>query len=141
MSAWLVWLLGALALVVGEAMTLGLWLGFAALGAGAAAVAAGAGGGLLVQLAVFVVVTLLLIVLVRPVARRHLRMPAQLRSGAEALVGATALVIERVDADGGQVKIGGEIWSARAWDSSTVLEPGTRVEVMEIKGATALVHE
>ena len=74
-------------------------------------------------------------------ARRHLRTPARLRTGTAALVGARALVLERVDGNGGQVKIGGEVWSARAYDEDDVIEPGARVEVMQIDGATALVAE
>ena len=58
-----------------------------------------------------------------------------------ALVGTRALVLERVDADGGCVKIGGEVWTARAYDEDEVMEPGTRVEVLKIDGATALVSE
>jgi len=77
----------------------------------------------------------------RPIARRHLRQPLALRTGTAALVGAKAVVVERVDTAGGRVKIGGEIWSARAFDESQVLEPGTRVEVAQIEGATALVYE
>ena len=50
-------------------------------------------------------------------------------------------MLERVDRDGGQVKIGGEVWTARAYDEDEVLEPGARVEVMKIEGATALVAE
>jgi membrane protein implicated in regulation of membrane protease activity len=68
-------------------------------------------------------------------------MPPALRTGAASLVGAKATVIERVDALGGRVKIGGEIWSARAFDSTKVLEPGLQVEVAQIEGATALVYE
>ena len=67
--------------------------------------------------------------------------PAQLRTGTAALVGASAVVLERVDRDGGTVKLGGEVWSARAYDEDHAFEPGTRVEVMKIDGATALVHE
>jgi membrane protein implicated in regulation of membrane protease activity len=77
----------------------------------------------------------------RPIARRHLHTPAKLRTGTAALVGAKAVVLQRVDADGGQVKIGGEIWTARAYDDDDVLEPGTRCEVLKIEGATALVSE
>ncbi len=69
------------------------------------------------------------------------RTPARLRTGTAALVGARAEVIERVDGRGGQVKIGGEIWSARTYDEDEVIETGTRVEVMKIDGATALVSE
>jgi membrane protein implicated in regulation of membrane protease activity len=68
-------------------------------------------------------------------------MPAQLRTGTAALVGAKALVLERVDVNGGSVKIGGEIWTARAYDDDAVMEPGERVDVMKIDGATALVAE
>src|SRR5919106_1380496 len=77
----------------------------------------------------------------RPIARRHLRTPVQLRSGTAALIGAPAIVLERVDGRGGQVKIGGEIWSARAFDEDQAFEPGARVEVLKIEGATALVAE
>ena len=56
-----------------------------------------------------------------------------------------AVVCHRIpkdrDATGGRVKIGGEVWSARAFDSAQVLEPGSRVQVAEIEGATALVYE
>jgi membrane protein implicated in regulation of membrane protease activity len=79
--------------------------------------------------------------LLRPIARRHLHLPAAIRTGTAALVGSRAVVLERVDADEGQVKIGGEIWSARAYDEDQVIEPGTRVEVLKIDGATALVSE
>ena len=68
-------------------------------------------------------------------------MPAITRTGTAALVGARATVLQRVDADGGRVRIGGEEWSARAYMEDQVLEPGTRVEVARIEGATALVYE
>jgi membrane protein implicated in regulation of membrane protease activity len=81
------------------------------------------------------------LLVLRPIARRHLRTPLQLRTGTAALIGSPALVMERVDGQGGQVKIGGEIWSARAFDEDQAFEPGTRVEVLKIDGATALVAE
>ncbi len=79
--------------------------------------------------------------ILRPIATRHLRTPARLRTGTAALVGTRAEVIERVDGRGGQVKIGGEIWSARTYDEDEVIETGKRVEVMKIDGTTALVSE
>src|SRR5919109_1272206 len=77
----------------------------------------------------------------RPIAKRQLQTPARIRTGTAALIGARAMVLERMDVHGGQVKIGGEVWSARAYDEDEVIEPGTRVEVMQIDGATALVAE
>ena len=77
----------------------------------------------------------------RPIARRHLTMPAQLRTGTAALVGRTAVVLERIANDEGVgcAKIEGEVWTARAFDEDRVFEPGERVQVIAIRGATALV--
>jgi membrane protein implicated in regulation of membrane protease activity len=99
------------------------------------------GASVLVQLVVFIGVSIASLALIRPVAKAHLRTPARLRTGTAALVGARAVVIERVDDLGGRVRIGGEEWSARAFLEGQVIEPGTRVEVAEIEGATALVVE
>ena len=90
---------------------------------------------------VFIVVSLASLLVLRPIAKRHLRSPAQLRTGTAALVGRQALVLERVDRDGGQVRLAGEVWSARTYDEDEAFEPGARVEVMKIDGATALVAE
>ena len=141
MAAWLVWALVAVLLAIGEILTPGLFfLGPIALAAAAAAAAAALGAGWLIAVAVFVVGSAASVGLLRPLARRHIRMPFSMRTGAAALVGTTAVVVEQVDLNGGRVKIGGEVWSARAFDESQVLEPGTRVQVAEIQGATALVY-
>jgi len=141
MPAWLIWTILAALLAVGEVLTVALVLGLIAVAALAAAVVAGLGGGVALQLVAFIAGSLAMLAVVRPIARRHLRLPAALRTGTAALVGSKAVVLERVDAEGGRVKIGGEVWSARAWDEHQVLEPGTRVEVIGIEGATALVYE
>jgi membrane protein implicated in regulation of membrane protease activity len=89
---------------------------------------------------VFAIVSLGLVVLARPIAMRHLQNTAELsRTGVDALVGRTATVISTVDAHQGRVKIGGDEWSAQAYDSSQVLETGHVVRVMEIRGVIALV--
>jgi membrane protein implicated in regulation of membrane protease activity len=141
MQAWAFWLILAGVLVVGEVMSLGLVLGLIALGAFVAAAVALAGGPLALQLIAFAGGSVALLWLVRPIARAHLRTPRAIRTGTAALLGSRALVLERIDAHGGRVKIGGEVWSARAYDETQVIEPGTTVEVMKIEGATALVYE
>ena len=141
MPDWVLWVVLAAALAIGEVMTLGFLLGLLALAAVAAGVVAAVGGGVVIQLLVFIVASIASLALIRPVAKRHLRTPASIRTGTAALVGAKALVTERVDDLGGQVKIGGEVWSARAYLDGQVIEPGTRVEVAKIEGATALVYE
>jgi membrane protein implicated in regulation of membrane protease activity len=138
---WLVWSIVAVALAVGEIVTPGLFvLGPIALAAAAAAIAAAFGAGWIVELIVFVGGSVASLAFIRPIAKAHLRLPIALRTGAAALVGSPAVVLERVDARGGRVKIGGEVWSARAFDESQVLDPGTSVQVAEIQGATALVY-
>jgi membrane protein implicated in regulation of membrane protease activity len=138
---WVVWVVLAAALAIGEVLTLGFLLGLIALAAVAAGIVAAVGGGLVIQLIVFIAGAIASLALIRPVAKRHLRTPAQLRTGTAALVGAKGVVTERVDDLSGQVKIGGEIWSARAFMEGEVIEPGKRVEVARIEGATALVYE
>jgi membrane protein implicated in regulation of membrane protease activity len=138
---WVVWILVAAALAVGEIFTLAFLLGLIALAAVVAGVVAALGASVLVQLVVFIGVSIASLALLRPVAKGHLRTPARLRTGTAALVGHRAVVIERVDDLGGRVRIGGEEWSARAFLEGQVIEPGTRVEVAEIEGATALVVE
>lgn len=141
MPDWAIWVIVAAVLAGGEMLTVSLFLGPVALAAGATAIVAAVGAGTIVQLVVFVIASLGTLALVRPIARRHLRMPANLRTGTAALIGAGAVVTERIDGTGGQVKLAGEIWSARAYDDGRVFEPGTRVSVLQIEGATALVSD
>ena len=127
---------------IGELVTPGLFfLGPVALAAVGAAITAGIGGGIILQLIVFIAVSLASLAFLRPIARRHIHMPALTRTGTAALVGTKALVLQRVDVNGGLVRIGGEEWSARAFFEGQTLEPGARVEVAKIEGATALVFE
>jgi membrane protein implicated in regulation of membrane protease activity len=141
MDEWVLWMIAAGLLAVGEMFTLSFFAGPVAVAAVTAAIVALAGGGVALQWIVFIAMSAASLAVLRPIARRHLRTPMQLRSGTAALVGAPALVLERVDGRGGQVKIGGEIWTARSFDEDQAFEPGTRVEVLKIDGATALVAE
>jgi membrane protein implicated in regulation of membrane protease activity len=141
MDAWMFWILLAVIFAAGEIVTLGFFLAPFAAGALLGAAADLAGAGAAVSILVFLMSSGLFFGLLRPVARRHLRTPAQLRTGTAALVGKTATVTDRVDADGGAVKLDGEIWTARPYLGDEVFEPGSRVHVIEIQGATALVSE
>ena len=141
MPDWVLWIIAAAALTAGEVVTLGFILGPIALAAAIAALVAIAGAAVEFQFAAFIVASIASLLIVRPIARAHLRSPPQTRTGAAALVGSDALVVDRVDAHGGRVRLRGEIWSARAFDDDHVIEPGARVEVMQIDGATAVVSE
>lgn len=138
----LLWVLVAVALAVGEVLTPGLFfLGPVALAAGAAAVADLLGAGTVGALIVFIVCSIASLAILRPIARRHVRMPAISRTGTDALVGRKAIVTRQVNAVGGRVRVGGEEWSARAYIGDQVLAEGQTVDIVQIEGATALVAE
>jgi membrane protein implicated in regulation of membrane protease activity len=142
MPGWLVWAIVAAALAIGEIFTPGLFfLGPVALAALAAAVAAALGAGAAVALIVFIAGAVASLALLRPIARHHIRVPALSRTGTDALIGRKAVVVRRVDAVGGRVRIGGEEWTARAYLDDQAIAEGTQVDVVKIEGATALVME
>jgi membrane protein implicated in regulation of membrane protease activity len=143
MDAWVVWLIAAVVLAVAEVVNLSFYLFPFAIGAAGAGLVALAGAGTPVAVVVFAVLTAVSFGIVRPIARRHLQTPPRIRTGTAALVGTTAIVVERIANDEGVgcVRLNGEVWTARSFDEDKVLEPGTRVHVMEIRGATALVDD
>ena len=142
MPEWLLWVVLAGAFGVGEMLSGGFFLAPFALGAILAAAGAAVAGTAAAVL-LFVLASLLTLRLVRPIVRSHTNMPPAIRTGAAALVGKRAIVVERiVNHEGvGLVRIDGDVWTARALFDDEVIEPGTSVEVVQIKGATALVSE
>ena len=142
MPGWVIWAVLAVALALGELATPGLFfLGPVAVGAVVAGVVSLLGVDAWLQVLAFLLTAVASLGVLRPIARAHLTMPEATRTGTAALVGAKALVLQRVDAHHGLVRIGGEEWTARAYMDDQVLEPGTSVEVVKIEGATALVYE
>jgi len=141
MDAWIVWLVAACVLGVGEMHQGGFYLAPFAAGAALAAVVGLLGVGFALSGVVFLASSAIVFGTLRPVARRHRRLPPSIRTGAAALIGRKATVIERIANDEGVgcVKIDGEVWTARSFDEDQVFDPGERVEVVEIRGATALV--
>lgn len=140
MALLVIWLIIAVVLGVAELLTNTLALGLLAVGALAAAVSGAVGGDVIVQACAFVAVSAAGIVVIRPMALRRLRRRNSLRTGTAALVGQTGFVLDAVSPHGGRIKIGGEEWTARPYDESSVIPAGATVDVLQIKGATALVH-
>ena len=140
MPAALIWLVFALGLAGAEALTGDMFLLMLSGGALAAA-----GSSWLLDLpvwadgAVFLVVSVLLLVVVRPALRRKLTAGKGLPEPVKALEGKPALVLGRVSQHDGQVKLDGEVWTARPYNDNDVYEPGDSVTVMHIDGATAVV--
>jgi membrane protein implicated in regulation of membrane protease activity len=143
MSEWVLWVVAAAVFGIGEMVTTSFFLAPFALGAGLAAITAVLGAGGAASWIVFIAVSLLALVVVRPIAIAHMHTPPQLRTGSAALVGKQAIVLERIANNEGVgcVKIDGEVWTARSLDDDEVIEQGKRVQVIEIRGATALVSE
>jgi membrane protein implicated in regulation of membrane protease activity len=141
MSGWAWWLIAAVGFAVVEMVTTTLFVGPFSVGALAAMVAALAGAPAIVQIALFLAGSAVAFTIVRPIATRHRNMPPQIRTGTAALVGRTATVLDEVSGETGSVKLDGEVWTARAYDEERILTPGTRVQVIEIRGATALVAD
>ncbi|OUC88527.1 NfeD family protein [Streptosporangium minutum] len=141
MDDWVIWLILAVVLGIAEIFTLTTALGLlggAALFAGLAAVI---GLPVPLQLLVFTGALAAGVFVVRPIARRQLRQtPSKQRFGIQALVGKPAYVVREVTGRDGRVQIGGEEWSARAYDETLVIPAGAVVDVIEIEGATALVY-
>ena len=140
MEPWVWWaviagLLGVIEIVTGGTL---VFLMLAA-GAAAGAVVAGATGSLLLAIIAFAGVSAGSLLGVRPVARRHMRSIGSTKSGVAALVGTEAVVLETVTGLDGRIKLAGETWSAKAYDSQSTYAAGSTVHVLEISGATALI--
>jgi membrane protein implicated in regulation of membrane protease activity len=137
--AWVIWIVVAGVLGLAELHTVTLVLGMLAVAALPAALVAALDGSPVAQVATFAVASVVLLGVVRPVARRHRHAPAALRTGSAALVGRQGIAVTAVDDRGGQVRIGGEVWSARLYAPGTAATAGSPVDILAIDGATALV--
>lgn len=140
MELWLIWLVVAFLLGAVEIFTLTAALGVLGAAALAPAVVAAFGLPLVVQLAVFAAAATAGVVLVRPIALRHMQRPQLERFGVEALIGRRGHVLREVSDHDGLVRIDGEDWTARTFDDTTVIPVGAAVDVMRISGTTAFVY-
>ena len=133
----------ALAIMLGiaEMFSLDLILLMLALGALVGMATALLGAGLAVSAIAAAVASVACLAVVRPPLVKRFHSGPELSLGHGKLVGHQGLVTERVTGlEAGRIKLAGEIWSARPYDESLVIEPGSTVEVLEIRGATAYVH-
>lgn len=137
---WVIWLIIAIVLSVAEAFTLtaalGLLGGAALITSGVAAL----GLPLPLQLLVFAAIATGALVVLRPIAARHMRRPSVERFGVDALAGRSAFVVNEVTSRAGTVRIGGEEWTARPLDDALVIPAGVVVDVLQIDGVVAVVY-
>lgn len=138
----ILWIVLGVALAVAEAFTATLLIIFFAAGAFAAAGAAALGAPLILQAIVFALVSGLSVAAIRPIILKHARSALESGEtpfGVEAIEGSHGTVLEEVDGDHGMIRLGGEIWQARAFDHQEKYLPGERVRVIKLSGATAIV--
>lgn len=142
LDSWLAWfLIGIGLLIIEVAIAFTFYAAPVALGAFAAAIAAALGAELEVQLVAFILGSLLSLVFLRPLVRNHLQPPQpEKSSNVQSLIGRRAVALERVDADTGTVRLGDDVWSARTLAETEVIEEGTRVEVVSVRGVYAFVR-
>ncbi|HEU5044875.1 MAG TPA: NfeD family protein [Nocardioidaceae bacterium] len=138
---WLVWLGLAILLGVLELFSLSLILLMLSAGAVVGMALALVNLPVGVQVVGAVITSVGMLALVRPNMIARLHSGPELRLGHQALIGRQAIVVSEVSSQAGEVRIDGELWTARPYDETEVIEPGATVDVFEIRGATALVHK
>jgi membrane protein implicated in regulation of membrane protease activity len=140
MEAWVVWVVIAVVLLVAEATTsafVAIYFGLAAL---VTAAVAAAGLGTPIQLLAFIGLSVGSLLVTRPALKRAAGQGGGIRTGVDAMQGRVGVVTRPIgELDPGQVKIGGETWTARCYYDEEAIPAGSRVEVVKVEGVTALV--
>ena len=135
-----IWLVAGVALLLVEIFTLAVVAGMVGVGALAAAVVAALGGPVLLQAGAFVATSTGLLVFAREPVQKMINKTARTNLDPAALTGSTAVVVQRVSDDSGQVRLSGELWRARPYAGTGPIEVGRSVSVAEVEGATLLVY-
>ena len=140
MDADLIWLIAGIGLLVAEILTLTVVLGMVGVGALAAAAVGFAGVGVAGQVVAFGATSTALLVFARPPVQKALNRGPWATTDARALQGSTAVVVERVTDDTGQVRLNGELWRARPYAGTGPVDVGKPVSVAAVDGATLIVY-
>jgi membrane protein implicated in regulation of membrane protease activity len=141
-NVWTAWLGIAVVLGLAELASLDFTLLMLAAGAlTAAGVSAFFPGLLWLQIVVGLITSAAMLAAIRPLLVRKIHHGVEIKTGSQHVIGRSGVVVKEIHPDGGgSIKLGGELWTARPYDEVSTLPPGTRVEVMSIDGATAVVY-
>jgi membrane protein implicated in regulation of membrane protease activity len=141
LPAWAVWVVIAVFMLAVEATTTAFFTIYFGVAAAIVAVLTLAGVNVPLQIAAFGVLSVGGLVLTRPQLKRIAGADsATVPSGVDAMPGRIGIVTKEIgELETGLVKVGGEMWTARSYFDHESIDVGTRVEVVEIKGVTALV--
>lgn len=140
--AWIGWLVLILVCLVVEMLTGELTFLMLAGGSLVGLSTGLVGVPLWAQIIAAAVASVALLTFLRPPLLRRLHRGADTRpSNVEALLGLEGLTLSRMSSSlAGQVKLAnGDVWTART-DTDTRIDPATRIEVVRIDGATAIVR-
>lgn len=142
MDDWVYWMIVAVVLAAAElAVFTGFIFGPLAAAAVVSAIVAAVGASTEIQLGVFLILGIVSILALRPVAKRHLSTQPELRSNVDALIGKEGRVLERLSGDKlGLIRFDNDNWTARPAPGITEIAPETKVRVVHIAGATAIVE-
>ena len=141
MNEYIFWAIAIVVFAILEAITTQLVSGWFIAGSIAALITKWLGAPFYLQLIVFVGISAITLILTRPLIKKHLT-PKNEPTNADRVIGQTGVVTEAIDNMGavGQVKVDGQIWSARSTDGS-VIEEGKQVEIERIDGVKLIVAE
>ena len=134
------WLVAAAVFVVIEIMTMGLTTIWFAGGALVGAVMAAVSLPLWSQIIAFAVISVVLLILTRPWALKYVN-SRTIKTNADSLIGQTGLVTQDIDNLNakGQVKVRGQIWTARSISDDLKLHEGQKVSIESISGVKVIV--
>ena len=139
---WIFWLIAAGVFFIIEMATIGFlvfWLGIGAL---LAMLTSFITDSILIQVLVFVITSILLLIFTRPLVNKFIKVPKEVKTNAYSIIGKKAIVISKINniEGNGQVKIDGDVWSAKSFDDEDIPE-NTEVEIIEIDGVKAVVKK
>ena len=139
---WVFWLIAAGIFFIIEMATIGFLVFWLGIGAILAMLTSFITDSILIQSLVFVITSTLLLIFTRPLVDKFIKVPKEIKTNAYSIIGKKGIVISKINnIEGvGQIKIGGEVWSAKSFENEDIPE-NTEIEIVEIDGVKAVVKE
>ena len=136
---WQAWLIIAGLFFVGEIATVGFLIFWFGVGALIAMLVSFFTSNIIIQTTIFVISSTILIFATKPFVKKFADVK-KTNTNVYSIIGKTALVIKTIDPihSVGQIKINGEVWTAES-ENNQVIDEGSEVEILEIKGVKAIV--
>ena len=135
----IIWLVIALVMLIIEAFTVGLATIWFAAGALVALIAALLDFSIPVQIVLFLAVSICLLIFTRKIFVEKLKAGSE-KTNVDALVGEKAVVIAAIlPYEMGQVKVGGQVWSARGKNPEETFAENQLVKITAVEGVKLVV--